>query len=131
MIQGVVKTAIEPIWEATFEGTSYGFRPGHSTHDAIDMIYRNVNQKTKWVLDADIKGCFDNIDHEFLLNQFDEGTIQRKLIKQWLKSGVIEGKVSHKSVQGTPQGGVISPLLANIALDGMEKHLKRQIGQQE
>lgn len=126
VIQGVVKTAIEPIWEALFEGTSYGFRPGYSTHDAINMIYRNVNRRAKWVLDADIKGCFDNIDHDFLLGQFEKGTI-RRLIKQWLKSGIMENMTYQTSVQGTPQGGVISPLLANIALYGMEKYLKRQI----
>jgi len=130
VIQGVVKTAIEPIWEATFEGTSYGFRPGYSTHDAIDMIYRNVSQKPKWVLDADIKGCFDNIDHSFLLKQFDEDSVQRKLIKQWLQAGIMEDMTFHSSVRGTPQGGVISPLLANMTLDGMENYLKRQIGSQ-
>jgi RNA-directed DNA polymerase len=130
VIQGIVKTAIEPMWEATFEGTSYGFRPGYSAHDAIDMIYRNIDRAPKWVLDADIKGCFDNIDQKFLLNQFDDGTIPRKLIKQWLKSGVMEDRTYYNSRHGTPQGGVISPLLANIALDGMEKYLKGQIKSQ-
>ena len=79
------------------------------------------------MLDADIKGCFDNISHEYLLKQFDNGTPQRKLIKQWLKAGLMEGTTYLNSKIGTPQGGIISPLLANIVLDGMESYIKQQI----
>jgi len=130
-VQSMVKNALEPSWEARFEGCSYGFRPGRGCHDAIEKIYRlaRPNKRKKWILDADIKGAFDNISHEYLLT-----TIGRvpgcELIKQWLKAGYVDKGVFHETEAGTPQGGVISPLLANIALHGMEealeiKHRKR------
>ena len=130
-IQSMVKNALEPSWEAQFEGCSYGFRPGRDCHDAIEKIFKIASPKNrkKWVLDADIKGAFDNISHEYLL-----ATIGRvpgyELIKQWLKAGYVDKGVFHETEAGTPQGGVISPLLANIALNGMEealeiKHRKR------
>lgn len=122
--QAIVKNALEPFWEARFEGTSYGFRPGRSTHDAIEKIFgfARPNQTMKWVVDADIKGAFDNIAHDHLLETI--GPVPgRELIKQWLKAGYVEEEVWHSTESGTPQGGVISPLLANIALHGMEKLL--------
>jgi RNA-directed DNA polymerase len=122
--QAKVKNALEPFWEARFEGISYGFRPGRGCHDAIAKIYSlaRPNKKKKWVVDADIKGAFDNIDHTFLLETIGECP-GRELIKQWLKAGYIEQGVYHETETGTPQGGVISPLLANIALHGMEEAL--------
>jgi RNA-directed DNA polymerase len=123
-LQAKVKTALEPYWEAKFEGSSYGFRPGRGCHDAIEKIYRlaRPNMRKKWVVDADIKGCFDNIDHQYLLDTI--GPIPgRELIKRWLKAGYVDKDVFHETEAGTPQGGVISPLLANIALHGMEKAL--------
>jgi RNA-directed DNA polymerase len=126
VVQGVVKTAIEPQFEATFEPNSYGFRPAHSTHDAISDIFNSLNKKHKWVLDADIKGCFDNIDHKHLLTLID-GKTAKATIKQWLKAGIMENQEFQISDIGTPQGGIISPLLANIALDGMETHLYDQL----
>jgi RNA-directed DNA polymerase len=125
VVQGVVKTAIEPQFEATFEPNSYGFRPAHSTHDAIDNIFKSLSVKKKWVLDADIKGCFDNIDHNHLLNLID-GRTAKNTIKQWLKAGIMENQEFTPSDIGTPQGGIISPLLANIALDGMENHINNK-----
>jgi RNA-directed DNA polymerase len=122
VVQGVVKTAIEPSFEATFETNSYGFRPVHSTHDAIEDIFKCLNKKKKWVLDADIKGCFDNIDHNHLIRLID-GKVAKSTVKQWLKAGVMENQEWKTSDIGTPQGGIISPLLANIALDGMEKQV--------
>jgi RNA-directed DNA polymerase len=122
VVQGVVKTAIEPQFEATFEPNSYGFRPAQSTHDAISDIFNYLAKKQKWVLDADIKGCFDNIDHNHLLNLID-GRTTNYTIKQWLKSGIMENQEFQPSSIGTPQGGIISPLLANIALNGMETYL--------
>ena len=122
--QAMVKAALEPCWEAQFEPTSYGFRPGRSAHDAIARIYvtaRAANHK-KWVLDADIAGCFDTIDHKFLLNQVGNFPA-RGLIAQWLKEGYLEDGVFHPTSAGAPQGGIISPLLANIALHGMEAAL--------
>ena len=121
-LQAMVKNALEPAWEARFEGTSYGFRPGRSCHDAIEKIFvlARPNKTKKWVLDADIKGAFDNISHDYLLKVI--GPVPGKeLIKQWLKAGYVEQEVFYATERGTPQGGVASPLLANIALHGMEE----------
>src|SRR6266700_4080174 len=121
-LQAMVKNALEPFWEAKFEGSSYGFRPGRSGHDAIAKIYvlARPNKTKKWILDADIKSAFDQISQDFLLQAI--GPVPGKeLIKQWLKAGYVEDEVFHATEQGTPQGGVISPLLANIALHGMEE----------
>jgi len=123
-LQAVVKNALEPSWEAKFEASSYGFRPGRGCHDALQQIYfiaKGPCQK-RWVLDADIKGAFDNISHEYLLKQL-EGFPQKELIHQWLKAGYMEMGSYHDTQAGTPQGGVASPLLANIALHGMEEAL--------
>jgi RNA-directed DNA polymerase len=121
-LQAIVKNALEPTWEARFEASSYGFRPGRGCHDAIAAIYNLAcpNRKRKWVVDADIKGAFDNISHSFLLEVIGDFPA-RELIKQWLKAGYMENEVYHDTPSGTPQGGVISPLLANIALHGMEE----------
>ena len=123
-IQAMVKNALEPEWEAVFERSSYGFRPGRSPHDAIASIYNlaRPNKRKKWVVDADIRGCFDNISHDFLLELL-AGFPSRELIKQWLKAGYMEGGSWHPTDAGTPQGSVVSPLLANIALHGMESAL--------
>ncbi|MGB3508180.1 MAG: group II intron reverse transcriptase/maturase [Microcoleaceae cyanobacterium] len=121
-LQSLVKLGMEPEWEARFEPNSYGlFR--RSTHDAIDAIYASINKKQKYVLDADISKCFDRINHDALLRKVGQ-TPYRRLIKQWLKSGVFDNNQFLDTVEGTPQGGVISPLLANIALHGMEERLK-------
>ena len=121
-LQAMVKNALEPFWEAKFEGTSYGFRPGRDCHDAIEKIFVLAcpNTTKKWVLDADIKGAFDNISHTYLQEAI--GPVPgRELIKQWLKAGYVEQEMFHPTERGTPQGGGISPLLANIALHGMEE----------
>ncbi|NEQ37360.1 MAG: group II intron reverse transcriptase/maturase [Okeania sp. SIO3I5] len=123
-LQALVKLGMEPEWEARFEPNSYGFRPGRSTHDAVGAIYASINKKPKYVLDADISKCFDRINHEALLGKVGQSPY-RRLIKQWLKSGVFDNKQFSNTVEGTPQGGVISPLLANIALHGMEKCLDK------
>ena len=123
-LQAMVKTALEPCWEAQFEPTSYGFRPGRSAHDAIACIYVTANptNRKKWVVDADIAGCFDAINQEYLLNRIGNFPA-RGLIAQWLTAGYLEDGVFHPTSAGTPQGGIISPLLANIALHGMESAL--------
>lgn len=120
----MVKNALEPEWEAIFERYSYGFRPGRSPHDAKESIYNlaRPNKRNKWVVDADIRGCFDNISHDFLLELLT-GFPARELIKQWLKAGYMEGGSWHLTDAGTPQGSFVSPLLANIALHGMESVL--------
>jgi RNA-directed DNA polymerase len=123
-LQAIVKNALEPYWEAKFEGCSYGFRPGRSVHDAIGKIYQCMrpHKTKKWIVDADISGCFDNIDHDNLMKSIGNFPA-RRLISAWLKSGYVDGNTFHRTEFGTPQGGIISPLLANIALNGLEKHL--------
>ena len=123
-LQAIVKNALEPFWEARFEGVSYGFRPGRSCQDAICKIHHlaNTRGKKKWIVDADIKGAFDNISHDYLLETMKYFPA-KELIRQWLKAGVVDKGTFHRTETGTPQGGVISPLLANIALHGMEKSL--------
>lgn len=125
VMQAIVKNALEPSWEARFEANSYGFRPGRSCQDAIDQCHIRLQQgKDTWVLDADIKGAFDQINQEYLLQAI--GLVPgRVLIKQWLKAGYVECNRWHPTPSGTPQGGVISPLLANIALDGIEQLLNQ------
>ncbi len=123
-LQGLVKMALEPEWEALFEPNSYGFRPGRSCHDALGAIFIAISQKPKYVLDADIAKCFDKINHERLLQKINTYPTLRKQIRAWLKAGVMDGKELFPTSEGTPQGGVISPLLANIALHGMEYRIK-------
>ncbi|MCL2931544.1 MAG: group II intron reverse transcriptase/maturase [Trichodesmium sp. MAG_R03] len=122
-LQALVKLGMEPEWEALFEPNSYGFRPGRSAHDALQAIYVSINHQPKYVLDADISKCFDRINHDVLMRKLGKSPY-RKVVKQWLKSGVFDNKKFSQTVEGTPQGGVISPLLANIALHGMEKCLE-------
>lgn len=124
-LQSLVKLALEPEWEAKFEPNSYGFRPGRSCHDAIEAIFTAIGKKAKFVLDADIAKCFDKINHEALLKKIHTFPTLSKQIKAWLKSGVMDGKQLFPTPEGTPQGGVISPLLANIALHGMEERVKQ------
>jgi RNA-directed DNA polymerase len=137
--QKLVLMALEPEWEAKFEGSSYGFRPGRSTHDAIEKIFlsvRNITGKkgncSKYVLDADLKGCFDNINQDYILSTLDTTPKIEKQVRAWLRAGIFEGlslltsqygDVKENEI-GTPQGGVISPFLANVALHGMEAFLK-------
>ena len=123
-LQAIIKNALEPYWEALFERSSYGFRPGRSAHDAIAKIYGIAcpHRRKKWVVDADIKGCFDNIAHEPLIKAIGNFPA-RKLIQQWLRAGYVDNGIFHDTETGTPQGGIISPLLANIALHGIEQVL--------
>ncbi|MBD2235321.1 group II intron reverse transcriptase/maturase [Aulosira sp. FACHB-113] len=124
-LQALVKMALEPEWEAKFEPNSYGFRPGRSCHDAIEAIFNSINKKPKFVLDADISKCFDKIDHSALLKKLNTFPTIRRQIKAWLKAGVMDNKQFQETSEGTPQGGVISPLLANIALHGIEERTKQ------
>jgi RNA-directed DNA polymerase len=123
IIQAIIKSSLEPEWEAQFEPTSYGFRPGKSYQDAIHRVHTLLSVKDRvWVVDADIEGCFDNIDHSYLLSCVKQFPYS-DLIGKWLKAGIMESNTVHSSEQGTPQGGVISPLLSNIALHGIEAEL--------
>lgn len=122
--QAIIKNSLEPEWEAVFENNSYGFRPGRSCQDAIAQNFNRLQKgRDTWVLEADIKGFFDNIAHTTILDMI--GNFPRKnLILGWLKAGFIfEGKFN-PTKSGTPQGGIISPLLANIGLHGLETFIK-------
>lgn len=134
--QALAKLALEPEWEAVFEAGSYGFRPGRSCHDAIEKIFLALHHGVpKFVYDADIRKCFDQIDHDALLEKLGTFPLMRRQIRAWLKAGVMEGYANTPKTgeitetnEGTPQGGIVSPLLANIALHGLELHLKECIG---
>jgi len=119
--QALAKMALEPEWEAKFEPNSYGFRPGRSCHDAREAIFNIIRSKPKFVFDADIKGAFDNICQEKLLTKLHTYPHLRRAVKAWLKAGVMDGGSFSPTEVGTPQGGVISPLLMNVALHGMEQ----------
>src|SRR5215207_9587518 len=123
-MQAIVKNALEPYCEARFEPASYGFRPGRGCHDAIAKIFgiARPNKRKKWVLDADIEGAFDSISHHRVLEVIGPFPA-RELIRRWLKAGYVQTGTLHATETGAPQGGVISPLLMNIALHGMESAL--------
>ncbi|GAA1262621.1 hypothetical protein GCM10009646_58280 [Streptomyces aureus] len=119
--QARVKNALEPEWEARFDGRTYGFRPGRGCPDAIGAIFQIACQKTAkrlWVLDADLSAAFDRISHSHLMDSI--GLFPgRRQVKGWLRAGVMEQGTYAHTTEGTPQGGVISPLLLNVALHGM------------
>jgi RNA-directed DNA polymerase len=122
-LQAVTLSALEPEWEARFEPRSYGFRPGRGCHDAIEAIYatcKGPRSARAWVLDADLAAAFDRIDHDRLLGNLG-GFPAREQVRAWLKAGVVDHGCFAPTEEGTPQGGVISPLLLNIALHGMEE----------
>lgn len=123
--QALVYLALSPQWEAQFEPNSYGFRPGRSVYDAIEAVRLAIFKKPKWVLDADIEKCFYKINHTYLLEKCNSNKIITKQLKAWLKAGIFIEKELYFPDQGTPQGGIISPLLANIALHGIEFELEK------
>lgn len=139
--QKLVLLALEPEWEAKFEPNSYGFRPGRSCWDAIEAVFLSIrstggkNDAPKYILEADLKGCFNNIDHDYLLKTLDSTPQIMTQVAAWLKSGIFDGLTlkpeDYSSIRpndlGTPQGGVISPFLANVALHGLEEHLNKWI----
>jgi RNA-directed DNA polymerase len=130
--QALAKPALEPQWEALFEANSYGFRAGRHAQDAIAAILNHLRWKSKEVLDADIKGGFDNIDHQALLEKLRTYPAMRPLVKGGLKAAVMEALELSPTSAGTPQGGVVSPLLAHIALYGMEEALlKAYLGEKK
>jgi RNA-directed DNA polymerase len=121
--QARVVNALEPEWEARFEPRSYGFRPGRGCHDAIEAIYqvaKGTSPKRQWVLDADLAAAFDRIAHDHILAML--GTFPaRGMVAQWLRAGVVENGRLSRTEEGTPQGGIVSPVLLNVALHGMEQ----------
>src|SRR5216683_77633 len=124
-MQALYLLALDPISETTADLNSYGFRPGRSTADAIEACFKVLSKRTapQWVLEGDIKGCFDAISHTWLETHIP---MEKALLKKWLKAGYMEQHVLHPTEEGTPQGGIISPVLANMALDGLEKLLRER-----
>jgi len=140
VVQAAVKTLLEPIFEAQFWHVSYGFRPGRSTHAALEYIRRAIlphkigedgrrkGMPYNWVIEGDIKGCFDNINHHHLMNRIRARVADHRVIRlvgQFLKAGVLAEDQFLRTDDGTPQGGIVSPLLANIALGAIEERYER------
>lgn len=124
-MQALYLLALEPVAETTADFNSYGFRKERSTADAIEQCFTLLakSDRAKWVLEGDIKGCFDNISHDWLINHIP---LDKVLIKKWLKVGYMEQHTLYPTNAGTPQGGIISPTLANMVLDGLEPMLLKQ-----
>ncbi len=125
-MQALYWLALDPVAETRGDRNSYGFRSGRSTADAIAQCHNALSRSNspQWILEGDIKGCFDNISHEWLMRNVP---IHRRMLSQWLKAGFMEDRKLFPTDAGTPQGGIISPVLANLVLDGMEELLKNNL----
>jgi group II intron reverse transcriptase/maturase len=129
LVQEVIRMILEAIYEGSFEHSSHGFRPQRSCHTALMQITKSFNG-AKWFIEGDIKGFFDNINHDVLIGILQERISDERftrLIRKFLNAGYIEDWVYHKTYSGTPQGGIVSPLLANIYLDRLDKYVKEYI----
>jgi RNA-directed DNA polymerase len=121
-MQALHLLALDPIAETTADHASYGFRQARSCADAIERCFSTFSRAhPAWIFEGDIKGCFDNISHQWLL---DHVPMDKSILRKWLKSGYLEKQVFYDTISGTPQGGIISPVLANLALDGLELRLR-------
>src|ERR1700678_4064786 len=129
LVQEVLRMILESIFEKQFENSSHGFRPNRSCHTALVQIQKNFTA-TKWFIEGDIKGFFDNIDHNVMIEvlrvRIDDERFLR-LIRKFLNAGYMEEWIFHRTYSGTPQGGIISPILANIYLDRLDKYMKEYI----
>ncbi|MBU2834776.1 group II intron reverse transcriptase/maturase [Acidithiobacillus thiooxidans] len=125
-MQALYKLALEPVAETTADLNSYGFRPERSTADAAEACFKALAKKAspKWILEGDIKGCFDNISHDWMIANI---SMDKVILRKWLKAGFMDKGALFPTEAGTPQGGIISPILANMALDGLEKLLRKEI----
>lgn len=129
LVQEVVRLILEAIYEGSFEQTSHGFRPNRSCHTALTQIKKTFNG-AKWFIEGDIKGFFDNIDHDVLINVLKERITDERflrLIRKFANAGYVEDWKFHRTYSGTPQGGIISPILANIYLDKLDKYMEKYI----
>ena len=126
-MQALYLMALNPIAETTADTNSYGFRPKRGCADAMQQMHLVLSGKhsAKYVLEADIKGCFDNISHQWILENIP---LDKDMLRQWLKAGIIENKLFSKTTKGTPQGGIISPVIANMVLDGLEQLIIKACG---
>jgi len=124
-MQALHAMALDPISEATADKVSFGFRKKRSTHDAAAHIFRylRIENSAQWILEGDIKGCFDNINHQWMLNNIP---MDKRILKQFLKAGFVYRKQLFPTKKGTPQGGIVSPILANMTLDGIERKIKEK-----
>ena len=130
VVQAALKSVLEPIFEADFQPVSYGFRPNRRAQDAIAEIHHFTTKSYEWVLEADIEACFDNIEHTPLMDRLRTRIVDKRvlaLVKSFLKAGVLTTTGTREgTITGTPQGGILSPLLANIALSALDDHFARQ-----
>ena len=130
VVQAALKMVLEPIFEADFQPVSYGFRPNRRAQDAIAEIHHFTTQSYQWVLEADIEACFDNIDHTALMDRLRTRISDKRvlaLVKSFLKAGVLTATGTREgTITGTPQGGILSPLLANLALSVLDDHFIQQ-----
>ncbi len=122
-MQALHLLALAPVAETTADANSYGFRVGRCTADAVGQCYLALGKKVSaaWVLEGDIRGCFDHISHEWMLRHI---AMDKRVLSRWLKAGYVENRTLFPTEAGTPQGGIVSPTLANLVLDGLERHLK-------
>jgi RNA-directed DNA polymerase len=122
-MQALYLLALDPIAETTADPNSYGFRLERSTADAIEQCFTLLSRqdRAQWILEGDIRACFDEMGHEWML---DHIPMDKTILRKWLKAGYMEGGVLHPTEAGTPQGGICSPVLANMTLDGLEKRLQ-------
>lgn len=129
-MQAIHLLTLDPVAETTADTHSYGFRRERSCADAINQCFNILARRNspQWVLEGDIRACFDRIDHDWLLSHVP---MDKEMLRKWLKSGYLEGQVFHTTEAGTPQGGIISPVLANLALDGLQHLLAEQFGRRK
>ena len=125
-MQALYKLALAPVAETTADRNSYGFREGRSCADAIAAAFNALSKPNSatWVLEGDIKGCYDNISHDWLLSNIP---MDRGILRKWVRAGYVEDGITYPSRKGTPQGGIISPTLANMTLDGLEEAVRRAV----